>query len=69
MENKQGNKLRKKIKKLRIDLGLSQDKLAHKAGIPYTTLTKVERGVIKKPLVYVVAKIAKTLNISIEKLI
>jgi transcriptional regulator with XRE-family HTH domain len=69
MENNQGNKLGKKIKKLRIDLGLSQDELARKADVPYTTLTKIETGVIKKPSVYVVAKIAKALNISIEKLI
>jgi len=69
MENNQGNKLGKKIKKLRNDLGLSQDELARKADIPYTTLTKIETGVIKKPSVYVVAKIAKALNISIEELI
>ncbi len=69
MENNQGNKLGKKIKKLRTGLGLSQDELARKADVPYTTLTKIETGVIKKPSVYVVAKIAKALNISIEELI
>jgi DNA-binding XRE family transcriptional regulator len=69
MENNQGNKLGKKIKKLRNDLGLSQDELARQADVPYTTLTKIETGVIKKPSVYVVAKIAKALNISIEELI
>lgn len=69
MENNQGNKLGKKIKKLRIGLGLSQDELARKADVPYTTLTKIETGVIKKPSVYVVAKIAKALDISIEDLI
>ena len=69
MENNQGNKLGKKIKKLRIGLGLSQDELARKADVPYTTLTKIETGVIKKPSVYVVAKIAKALKISIEDLI
>ena len=69
MENNQDNKLGKKIKKLRTGLGLSQDELARKADVPYTTLTKIETGVIKKPSVYVVAKIAKALNISIEELI
>ncbi len=69
MENNQGNKLGKKIKKLRTGLGLSQDELARKADVPYTTLTKIETGVIKKPSVYIVAKIAKALNISIEELI
>jgi DNA-binding XRE family transcriptional regulator len=41
MENNQGNKLGKKIKKLRTDLDLSQDELACKADVPYTTLTQV----------------------------
>lgn len=69
MENNQGNKLGKKIKKLRNDLGLSQDELARKADVPYTTLTKIETGVIKKPSVYVVAKIAKALGVSVDDLI
>lgn len=69
MGNNQGNKLGKKIKKLRTNLGLSQDELARKADVSYTTLTKIETGVIKKPSMYVVAKIAKALNISIEELI
>ncbi|GCD80707.1 helix-turn-helix domain-containing protein [Schleiferia thermophila] len=69
MENNQGNKLGKKIKKLRTNLGLSQDELARKADVPYTTLTKIETGVIKKPSVYVVAKIAKALNTTLDDLI
>ena len=69
MENNQGNKLGKKIKKLRTGLGLSQDELARKADVPYTTLTKIETGVIKKPSVYVVAKIAKALGVAGDDLI
>jgi len=69
MENNQDNKLGKKIKSLRLKLKLSQDELARKADIPYTTLTKVETGVIKKPSVFVMAKLAKTLGVSIEDLI
>ena len=69
MENNQGNKLGKKIKKLRTGLSLSQDELARKADVPYTTLTKIETGVIKKPSVYVVAKIAKALNTILDDLI
>jgi len=48
---------------------LSQDEFARKADAPYATLIKIETGIIKKPSVYVVAKIVKTLNISIEELI
>ncbi len=69
MENNQGNKLGKKIKALRLKLELSQDEFARKADIPYTTLTKIETGVIKKPSVFVMAKIAKALNITVDELI
>ena len=69
MENNQTNKLGKKIKSLRVKVKLSQDEFARKADIPYTTLTKIETGVIKKPSVFVMAKIAKALNISLDDLI
>jgi len=63
------NSLGQKIKKLRQKLGLSQDDFARKADVSYTTLTKIETGVIKKPSVFVVSKIAKTLGVDIEELI
>ena len=70
MDNRQvENLIGKKIKKLRLKNNLTQEKLAIKAGIPYTTLTKIESGVIKKPAVQAIAKIAKVLNISIEELL
>ena len=69
MENNQENKLGKKMKSLRLKLELSQDEFARKADVPYTTLTKIETGVIKKPSVFIMAKLAKTLNVSIEELI
>jgi DNA-binding XRE family transcriptional regulator len=69
MENNQDNKLGKKIKALRLKFELSQDEFARKADIPYTTLTKIETGIIKKPSVFVMAKLAKTLGVSIEDII
>jgi len=69
MENNQQNKLGKRIKALRLKLQLSQDEFARKADITYTTLTKIETGVIKKPSVFVMAKIAKALNIKVDELI
>ena len=69
MENKQENKLGQKIRSLRVKFELSQDEFARKADVPYTTLTKIETGVIKKPSVFVMAKIAKALNVPIEDLI
>ena len=58
-----------KIKKFRNKQGLTQDELARKSDLPYTTLTKIESNVIKKPSVLVMAKIAKSLGVSIEDLI
>jgi len=57
------------IKKFRKVKGLTQDNLARKAGIPYTTLAKLESNVIRKPSVQTVAKIAIAVGVSIEKLI
>jgi len=50
-------------------LGLSQDDFTRKTNVPYTTLIKIETGVIKKPSVFVVNKIAKALNVAIVDLI
>ena len=69
MENSQENKLGKKIKLLRTKLELSQDDFARKADVPYMILTKIETGVIKKPSVFVMAKIAKALNITLDDLL
>ena len=57
------------IKKFRKKKELTQDGLARKADIPYTTLTKIESNVVKKPSVQTIAKIAKALNVTIEDLI
>jgi len=63
------NNIGKNIKKRRTKLGLSQEDFAQKAGVKYTTLTKIESGVIKTPSVLMVEKIAKALDVSIEELI
>jgi transcriptional regulator with XRE-family HTH domain len=57
------------IRRVRKRRKLTQDRLARVADIPYTTLTKIETGVIKQPSVQVVAKIAKALNILVDDLI
>ncbi len=58
-----------KIKKIRAKKGLTQDALARKAELPYTTLTKIESGVIVRPTIQTVIKIAKGLDVSIDELI
>lgn len=57
------------VKKYRTKLGLSQEDFAKKSGVKYTTLTKIESNVIKKPSVLIMAKLAKALGVSIEDLI
>ncbi len=57
-----------KIKQLRNKQGLTQDELARKANLPYTTLTKIETNVITKPTIQTVVKIANGLGISIDEL-
>ena len=57
------------VKDFRKKKNLTQDGLARKADIPYTTLTKLESNVVKKSSVQTVAKIAKALDISMEELI
>lgn len=64
-----GKNIGENIKKVRAKLGLTQDDLAKKADIKYTTLTKIESGVVKKPSVQTIAKIAKGLDITIDELI
>ena len=64
-----GKVISKNIKRMRAKLGLTQDDLAKKADIKYTTLMKVESGTVNKPSVQTMAKIAKALGVNIEDLI
>jgi transcriptional regulator with XRE-family HTH domain len=64
-----GKTISENIKRLRNKLGLTQDDLAKKADIKYTTLMKIESGTVNKPSVQTMAKIAKALGVSIEDLI
>ena len=61
--------LGKKIKALRVKLKLSQDKLARKADIPFSTLVKIEAGYTPSPSIDTVVKIAKALNVKVDDLI
>jgi len=61
--------LGKQIKIRRTKLKLSQDKLARKAEIPFSTLVKIEAGYTPSPSIDTVAKIAKALNVKIDELV
>ena len=64
-----GKTISENIKEVRAKLGLTQDDLAKKADIKYTTLMKVESGTVNKPSVQTMDKIARALGVSIEYLI
>ena len=64
-----GKTISENIKKARTKLGLTQDDLAKKADIKYTTLMKVEGGTVNKPSVQTMAKIAKALGVPMEDLV
>ncbi len=68
-KEKEKNILGGNIKKYRLALELTQEQLAKKADISYTSLTKIETWVIKDPSVYTVAKIAKAFDVTIENLL
>ncbi len=60
--------LAQNIKKLRKQHKLSQEQLAQKAGITYSTLIKIESGANSNPTIKTIKKLAGTLRISIDKL-
>jgi DNA-binding XRE family transcriptional regulator len=69
-ENKQPEKtIGQKIKELRKKMDLTQEGLARKADLPYTTLVKIEGDAIQNPTLDTITKIAAGLEISLDDLI
>ena len=65
MEN---NKIGTRLRKLRYNMDLTQEKLGEKADLHYSYIGQVERG-DKTPSLKALMKIADALNISLEELI
>lgn len=61
--------LSKKIKEFRAKQKMSQDQLAKKANIPFSTLVKIEAGYTPNPSVKTLVKIADAFNISVDELL
>lgn len=57
------------IKKLRKQHHLSQEQLAQKAGITYSTLIKMESGLNKNPTLETLTKLADVFKIKIDELV
>jgi transcriptional regulator with XRE-family HTH domain len=61
--------LSKNIKQLRKKNNLSQEQLAQKAGITYSTLIKIESGANKNPTLETLRKISSVFKIKIDELV
>ncbi len=61
--------LSQNIKKLRKKHKLSQEELAKKAGITYSTLIKIESGANDNPTIKTLKRIADALNVTIDTVI
>lgn len=61
--------LGKRIKKFRSGLNISQDQLAKKANIPFSTLVKVEAGYTANPSMDTLIKIADAFGIDLDELV
>lgn len=69
MEEKPLQTIGQKIKKKRLEKGLTQEALCRKADISYTTFVKIETDVVKNPSIETVRKVAEALEITIDELI
>ena len=61
--------LSENIKELRKKHGLSQEELARRAGITYSTLIKIESGYNKNPTLGTLTKIASVFKVKIDSLV
>ena len=69
MDSRSSKTLASNIKRCRAKAGLSQDQLARKAGIPYSTFLKIESGYTPNPSIQAVVSIADALGVSIDELV
>jgi len=61
--------LGKRIKELRNKYKITQDKLAKKADIPFSTLAKIEAGYTPNPSMETLIKIADAFSLTMDDLI
>lgn len=61
-------RLAKNVKRLRAELDVSQEELAHRAGVHRTYASDIERGT-RNPSIMTVDKFAKALGVSLGNLL
>jgi FMN phosphatase YigB (HAD superfamily)/DNA-binding XRE family transcriptional regulator len=57
-----------RLQAMRVQAGLTQQALCQRAGLSYSTLTKIERGAIKAPSIFTIQSIAACLGLSLDEL-
>lgn len=57
-----------RIQVVRTTRGFTQQALCQKAGLSYSTLTKIERGAIKAPSIFTIQSIASSLSMGLDEL-
>ena len=62
-------KLDKRIKELRNKYKITQDRLAKKADIPFSTLAKIEAGYTPNPSMGTLIKIADAFGVGLDELL
>ena len=67
MKYKVNEKLGKRIRKARRDKKMSQEELADRVGLHYTTISRIEKG-ISNPPVQTIDKISKALKVQLSDL-
>lgn len=60
--------LGRRLQAARLAAGFTQQTLCQKAGLSYSTLTKIERGAIKSPSVFTIQNITNALGMSLDDL-
>lgn len=61
--------LGRRLQSARLAAGFTQQTLCQKAGLSYSTLTKIERGAIKSPSVFTIQSITTALGIGLDELL
>lgn len=59
----------KNMKKYRMELKISQDKLSKLADVTFHTIAKIESGATPNPGIETVSKIAKALDVTVNDLL
>lgn len=61
--------LGRRLQVMRMNAGLTQQALCQKAGLSYSTLTKIERGAIKAPSIFTIKSIGEALHVGLDELL